>query len=98
MLTSGNEIIVGWAFSGIQRWVPVLADPNLEVLLMPDHTDPYPERVLALEAEGMTTSDAQAVADAELMGAKLMRRKVNRRRHHAALKAAGKKPSLISRR
>lgn len=37
---------------------------------MTDHTDPYPERVLALEAEGMTTSDAQAVADAELMGAK----------------------------
>lgn len=42
---------------------------------MTDHTDPYPERVIALEAEGMTTSDAQAVADAELMGAKLMRRK-----------------------
>lgn len=41
---------------------------------MTHHTDPYPERVLALEAEGMTTSDAQAVADAELMGAKPMRR------------------------
>lgn len=113
---------------------------------MTDHTDPYPERVLALEAEGMTTSDAQAVADAELMGAKPMRRKGTRRtaphkvaegkarslvqrtkaatpkksgprecacgcgemtkggvyrpghdaRHHAALKAAGKKPTLIT--
>ena len=44
---------------------------KLEALTTTDH-NPYPERVLALEAEGITTSDAQAVADAELMGAKPM--------------------------
>lgn len=39
-----------------------------------NHTDPDLQRILALEAEGMTTSDAQAVIMAEEMGAKPMRR------------------------
>jgi hypothetical protein len=117
----------GLGILGCPISVPATAGQDLEVLVMTNHTDPYPERVLALEAEGMTTSDAQAVADAELMGAKSMRRKARRStvaapkkrgprecscgcgemtkggayrpghdaRHHAALKAAGKKPKLI---
>jgi hypothetical protein len=124
MVTSSNNCARG--ISGIPILVPAPVGPELEVLAMTNHTDPYPERVLALEAEGMTTSDAQAVADAELMGAKPMRRKGMRpvppnkqgprecacgcgemtkggtyrpghdARHHAALKAAGKKPKLIA--
>jgi hypothetical protein len=43
--------------------------PPAPVLPSPELLDPpgYAKRVRELEAEGMTTSDAQAVADAEIL-------------------------------
>lgn len=57
---SGKSIFLGWD-QQTKKWVKETGNPDDA----PNDPKGYAKRVRELEAEGMTTSDAQAVADAE---------------------------------